>query len=442
MAGDRGHTPASPSVARLTSSSIAPPERRRRRRSQAKPPALAETRYDALTLPVFRAYQAARILTVFALQIQGVAVGWQVYSLTGNAMDLGWVGLAQFLPTLVFWPLIGMAVDRFDRRDLLVACWIAIGFATLGLAAFDYSGSHAMPALLACNFAIGLARAFSSPASQSILPELVPGEYYPNALTWSSTVFQLGAIGGPALGGAIFAVLGAAWKVHLVASVCAVAGAIAILRVPRPGPATTAGNRGNVFDGLKFVVSRPEMLAALSIDLVAVLFGGVVALLPIYAHDRLGGGPDTLGWLRAAPAAGAAVCAVWMSRFPVTRRAGAKMLSAVVLFGVATIAFAVSTSLGLSLVALFVAGAADEVSVVIRQCIVQMQTPNEMRGRVSTVNWLFVSVSNELGQFESGLAAAWLGLVPAAIAGGVVAVITAGIAAAAVPKLRNFDRLS
>lgn len=402
---------------------------------------MAPARYDALTLPVFRSYQAARIFTVFALQIQGVAVGWQVYVLTGKALDLGWVGLAQFLPTLVFWPIIGMAVDRFDRRDLLVACWLAVAVATGGLAWFDHSGSHAMGVLLACNFAIGLARAFSSPASQSILPELVPPEYYPNALTWSSTVFQLGAIGGPALGGAIFAALGAAWKVHLVATACAVAGAVAILRVPRPGPATNAANRGSVFAGLRFVVSRPEMLAALSIDLVAVLFGGVVALLPIYAHDKLGGGPDVLGWLRAAPALGAAVCAIGMSRFPVTRRAGAKMLTAVVIFGLATIAFAVSTNLAFSLVALFVAGAADEVSVVIRQCIVQMQTPNEMRGRVSTVNWLFVSVSNELGQFESGVAAAALGLVPAAVAGGVVAVVTAAIAAIAVPKLRDFDRL-
>jgi MFS family permease len=254
-------------------------------------------------------------------------------------------------------------------------------------------------------------------------------------------VFQVGSIAGPAVGGALFAALGDAWKVYALSAAMGLVGAGLVALVPRPGVPTRADNRGGPLDGLRFVLGRPEMFAALSLDLVAVLFGGVVALLPIYARDVLGGGPDTLGWLRAAPAVGATVSALWIGRFPIVRRAGPKMLWSVVIFGLATVAFAVSTSLAFSLAMLFAAGVADEVSVVIRHCIVQLATPNEMRGRVSAVNFLFVSVSNELGQFESGLAAAWLGLVPAAVLGGGVAVISALVVAVAVPALRRFDRL-
>ncbi len=402
---------------------------------------MSEPRYDALTLPAFRSYQYARILMVLAQQILGVAVSWQVYALTGSAFDLGLVGLAQFAPTFFLWPLIGSIVDRVERRDLLVVCWAAIGLATLGLAWFDWSGSRRLSLLLACNFAIGLARAFSAPTSQSILAVIAPGPWFANAVTWSSAVFQFGSIAGPAVGGLIFAALGAAWKVHVVAAVCAALSCVAVLAVPRAGPATTALNRGSALDGMRFVVARPEMFAALALDLVAVLFGGVIALLPIYASDILGGGPDALGWLRAAPAAGAAAGALWLGRFPIRRKAGWLMLGSVVIFGVATSVFALSTNLALSLVALAIGGAADEFSVVVRHCIVQLNTPNEMRGRVSTVNWLFVSVSNELGQFQSGLAAAWLGVVPAAFLGGVVAVVSAGVAAVWAPKLRQIDRL-
>jgi MFS family permease len=400
-----------------------------------------EPRYDALTLPAFRSYQFARILMVLAQQIMGVAVSWQVYALTGKALDLGLVGLAQFAPTFLLWPLIGTVIDRVERRDLLVLCWGAIGVATCGLAWFDYSGSQELRFLLACNFAIGLARAFSSPTGQSLLAVIAPGPWFANAVTWSSTVFQLGSIAGPAVGGVIFAMLGAAWKVHAVAATCAAFACLAMLSVPRSGPATTAQNRGNPLDGLRFVFARPELFAAIALDLVAVLFGGVVALLPIYASDILGGGPDALGLLRAAPAAGAAAAALWLAKYPIQRRAGWLMLGSVVVFGVATGVFAVSRNLALSLGALAVSGAADELSVVVRHCIVQLRTPNEMRGRVSTVNWLFVSVSNELGQFQSGVAAAWLGVVPAAVLGGVVAVLSAGVAAVFAPKLRQVDKL-
>ena len=413
----------------------------RRSIRQRDPTVTPIPRYDALTLPAFRSYQIARIFIVLGLQIQSVAVGWQVYELTGNAMDLGWVGLAQFLPTLVLWPLIGAAADRFERRTLLSLCWLGVSAATLGLASFDASGSTQLGWLLSCNLAIGLARAFSSPASQSILAELVPPAYFPNALTWSSGVFQVGSIGGPAIGGAIFVALGAAWKVHLVAAALSACGGLTILQVPATGPATHAKNRGSVFDGMRFVVARPVMLASLSLDLVAILFGGVVALLPIFAKDVFHGDADTLGWLRAAPALGAAAMAVWLGRNPIQRAAGKLLLGSVVLFGVVTVIFGLSTNLILSIAMLVVAGAADEVSVVVRQCIVQMQTPNEMRGRVSAVNWLFVSVSNELGQFESGLAAAWVGVVPAAVGGGVVAGLSAVVAALWVPSLWKFDKL-
>lgn len=402
---------------------------------------MSEPRYDALTLPAFRSYQFARILMVLAQQIMGVAVAWQVYALTGKALDLGLVGLAQFAPTFLLWPLIGTVIDRVERRDLLIVCWVGIGAATVGLAWFDYIGSRDLSLLLACNVAIGLARAFSAPTSQSILAVIAPGPWFANAVTWSSTVFQFGSIAGPALGGAIFAALGAAWKVHALAAVCAFLACGALLSLPRSGPATTAQNRGSPLDGMRFVFARPELFAAIALDLVAVLFGGVVALLPIYASDILGGGPDALGLLRAAPAAGAGAAALWIGRFPIQRRAGWLMLFSVVVFGVAISVFAVSESLALSLLALAVSGAADEFSVVVRHCIVQLQTPNEMRGRVSTVNWLFVSVSNELGQFQSGVAAAALGVVPAAFLGGVVAVVSAAVAAVVAPKLRQVDRL-
>ncbi len=378
---------------------------------------------------------------VLAQQILGVALGWQVYALTGRALDLGWVGLAQFLPTFLLWPLIGAAIDRWERRDLLVGCWLLIVVATLGLGAFDYVGSDRLEVLLALSGLIGLARAFSAPTSQSMLPELVPSAYFPNALTWSSTVFQLGAIAGPAVGGAVFALLGAAWKVHVLGAAFGVAGSAAALALPRTGPATTASNRGGALDGLRFVVSRPDMLAAIGLDLVAVLFGGALALLPIYAKDILHGGPEALGLLRAAPAAGAAVSALWLGRHPIQRSAGRRMLVSVAVFGAATVVFGLSTSLWLSMLALAISGAADEVSVVIRHCIVQMRTPNEMRGRVSTVNWLFVSVSNELGQFESGVAAAAFGVVPAAVGGGVIAALSAAAAWVWAPTLREVDRL-
>jgi MFS family permease len=400
-----------------------------------------DARYDALTLPAFRSFQSARILMVLAQQVMGVALAWQVYALTGEPLDLGLVGLAQFAPTFLFWPVIGTVVDRVERRDLVVVCWAAVGVATAGLAWFDFTQSKSVAFLLLLSAAIGLSRAFSAPASQALLPVIAPGAYFANAVTWSSAVFQLGSIAGPAAGGLVFAALGAAWKVHALAAGFAGLACGAMLMVPRAGPATTAGNRGSPFDGLRFVVGRPELFAAIALDLVAVLFGGVVALLPIYASDILGGGPDALGWLRAAPAAGAAAAALWLGRFPIQRRAGWLMLAAVTIFGAATCVFAASEHLALSLVALAVSGAADELSVVVRHCIVQLRTPNEMRGRVSTVNWLFVSVSNELGQFQSGVAAAWLGVVPAAFIGGVVAVISAGVAAVVAPKLRQVDRL-
>ncbi len=402
---------------------------------------MAATLYNALDVPAFRRFQLARIFMVLAQQIMGVALGWQAYSLNDNAMDLAWVGLAQFLPTFLLFPVIGAAIDRFDRRNLLAGCWVVIAAGIVGLGAVDFSGTKAVWPLLVLSGLVGLARAFSAPTSQSILPEIVPATHFPNALTWSSSVFQLGAIAGPWLGGLVYFALGAAWKVHMVAAGCALGGTFAAMALPAAGPATTERNRGGALDGLRFVWSRPDMLAALSLDLVAVMFGGVVALLPIYAKEVLGGGPDTLGLLRAAPAAGAAAMALWIGRHPIQRRAGALMLGSVVVFGVATIVFALSTSVALSLVALAIAGAADEVSVVIRHCIVQLRTPNEMRGRVSAVNWLFVSVSNEFGQFESGVAATLLGLVPAAVLGGVAAIVSAGVAAVWSPALREVDEL-
>jgi MFS family permease len=387
-------------------------------------------------------FLATRGLGAFAAQMLDVAMGWHVYSATGSAMSLGLIGLAQFLPliALLYWS--GHVADRFDRRK--VSAFAALGQAGASLAIFAVAAFEApiwliYPALLA----LGSARAFAGPANAALLPEIVSRAQFPRAAALSATTFQAATIAGPALGGLLFALVGV--KVFLLCAVLAAAAAPMILAVRRPEAeverAVIDPAENGPLAGLRYVWSNKLVLGAISLDLFAVLLGGVTALLPIYARDILHVGPAGLGVLRAAPALGAILVGLGLAAFPLRRRVGLKMFACVAGYGVATVVFALSTSFALSLAALATLGAFDVVSMVVRQTLVQMATPNEMRGRVSAVNFLFIGASNQLGEFESGLAAALFGAVGAALLGGLGTLAVVAIWAALFPNLRKADAI-
>lgn len=373
--------------------------------------------------------------------MQGVAVGWQVYAITDRPLDLGLVGLAQFLPVLLLFPVSGAVADRYPRHRVVQATTAVSGAGALLLSTL---GDATTPGpIYAALVVVALARAFGSPASQALLPALVPPEHFANAVTWSSSLFHLGTIVGPALGGGVYALTGRPEAVYGVAAALQVVAFVAMhgvvpLRVPAPG---ARPGWGQVLDGVRYVWTRKVILGALSLDLFAVLLGGAVALMPIYARDILHVGPAGLGALRAAPALGAMGTALWLAGHPVGGRAGAKMFAAVAVFGLATIAFGASSTFWASLAALLVVGASDELSVVVRQTVVQIATPEEMRGRVSAVNFVFVGMSNELGELESGLAAQWLGARRAVLLGGVGTLLVVATWWAWARDLRRVDRL-
>ena len=375
-------------------------------------------------------------------QMQGVAVGWQVYSLTGRPLDLGLVGLAQFLPAVALWPLTGLAADRFDRRTLLATCHCLLGIAAgllLWLSTFERPSLFAIYGVLVV---VGGARAFAGPAGHALSPNLVPRAELPNAIAWGSMFFHLSIAVGPALGGIFYGASGAqaVFIAHVLLEVSSIFLLISLKTRSRGG---ADGDRmfGQLAAGLRYVFQRKILLGAISLDLFAVLFGGAVALLPIYARDILHSGPTGLGFLRSAPAIGAAVMAIWLAARPLVRRTGAMMFSSVFVFGLATIVFALSSSFALSLGALAVVGAADMVSIYVRHSLVQLETPDAMRGRVAAVNLLFIGASNELGEFESGVTAEWLGTVRAAVLGGVGTCAVVLLWAWWFPELRRVDRL-
>lgn len=397
----------------------------------------------AFRSPAFRRFLAYRVLALLSLQIQSVVIGWQVYDLTGRALDLGLVGLVQFLPQLLLFPVTGTAVDRYDRKWILVACNVV--FATCGglLALLSARGDTAVGPVFAVVGLMAFARAFSAPAQTALLPLLVPREHYPNAVNWSSTTYSLTVVAGPALGGALYAVGGGAVLPYAVALGLSLAAA-ALLSTVTPAPqerVTDPPTLDLLLAGLRFIRTRPVILSAITLDLFAVLFGGAVALLPIYARDILEVGPVGLGMLRGAPAVGAALTASWLAWRPLRRRVGRTLYLTVAVFGLATIVFGLSTELWLSLLALVVVGCADEVSVVIRQNVVQLATPDHMRGRVSAAEFVFIGASNELGELESGLVAAWVGPVWAVVSGGVGSLVVVAASAAASKELREVDRL-
>jgi len=389
----------------------------------------------------FRFFWLARVCTTIAFQMQGVAVGWQIYALTGSAWYLGLVGLAQFLPMLLLTLVVGHVADRYDRRRIAAICQVVEGTALALLAIGSYTGTVGKEAILAIVFVAGTARAFEGPTMQALVPTLVPQELIPRAAAWSASANQTASIVGPALGGLLYAlgpttVYGIAGLLFIVA--CAMISAIRVARAPqRREPISLT----SLFAGISFIRSRHEILGAISLDLFAVLLGGATALLPIYARDILHTGPMGLGLLRTAPALGALAMSVFLARNPLRHRVGRIMFVSVFIFGIATIVFAVSTSFTLSICTLIVLGAADVISVVIRSSLVQIETPDEMRGRVSAVNAMFIGTSNQLGEFESGATAALFGTVPAVLIGGIGTIIVVLVWMRLFPKLVQVDSL-
>ena len=390
----------------------------------------------------FRFFLVARFLLTVSFQMTAVAVGWQVYDLTRDPFFLGMVGLSAFLPALVSALPAGQAADRFDRRTIMIVCTAIYGAAILALVVTAKLPRPPVAGIFAVVATLGVARAFLAPASQSLVPLLVPTAIFPRAVAWSSTSMQVAIIIGPALGGLLY-ILGPA-AVYGAATAMVAGATDAILRLRRHLVSHTHSAAGftGLLAGVHYVRSRRDILGAISLDLFAVLLGGATALLPIYARDILHVGPEGLGVLRSAPAMGAAIMSVVLAHRPLERRVGVKLFAAVALFGIATVVFGLSRNIALSLAALIVLGAADMISVVVRQTLVQIRTPDAMRGRVSAVNWVFIGASNELGEFESGVTAAWFGTVPAVVIGGIGTLLVAAIWAWRFPELRRVDDLT
>ena len=407
----------------------------------------SETTGDASSAPLsgFRAFIRfwySRLAGTAANQMLMIAVGWQMYDLTGRAWDLGLVGLLQFLPALMLVLVAGHVVDRFHRARIATLCMAAQALISVVLAASSARGWASRELLLGVSVLLGTVKAFQMPAQQALAPLLVPATVLPRALAFSSMGSQAAIVAGPALGGFIY-VAGAPAVYAVCAGLFGLSGllvaGVRYEHAPRPGQTM---DMETLLAGVRFVRHRPVVLGAISLDLFAVLLGGATALLPIFAKDILHTGPWGLGLLRAAPAAGAFTLALALTRWPITRRAGRVLLGSVALYGAATLVFGISTSFALSLAALGVAGAADMVSVVIRQSLVQLDTPDAMRGRVSAVNSVFIGASNQLGEFESGATAALLGPVGSVLLGGVGTLAVAALWARKFPALLGRDRLT
>ena len=388
-------------------------------------------------------YVAARFLGSIAVQMQTVAVGWQVYEVTRSPLDLGLIGLSQFLPFVLLILPAGHLADTRDRRRILVGCYAVLLLCSLLLWYFSWRGLHSAWPVFGIMTLYGVARAFAMPASQALLPNLVAREHFGTAVAFNSSLWQVSTIAGPALGGLLY--LAGATTVYATVAVL-LAVSFVMLALLRRGHEVAANesparlDRNALLEGLRFVRRRRPVLGAISLDLFAVLFGGATALLPVYAADVLHVGPSGLGWLRAAPGVGAAVTGLVLSAYPVTRRVGHWMFGGVIVFGLTTLVFGFSTSFWLSLAALTLLGAGDMVSVFIRHLLVQLETPDAIRGRVSAVNSVFIGASNELGEFESGVAAAWLGAVPAVVLGGGATLLVALAWMRLFPELWRMDR--
>lgn len=410
--------------------------------AQADPDDIADSKgWAAFRHPDFAFYCGSRFLSALAIQMQNVAVGWLVYDLTRDPLALGLVGLAGFLPAICFALLTGHVADRFDRRGVLRLCYAVATASAGGLFVHAWTGSTTVWPIYALVLVYGTARAFANPAGQALLPNLVPPRQFQNAVAWNSSAWQTATIIGPAMGGILYAFGGT-----VVFGAAALAFALTHLLVTAIRHRGASARRekaswASLVAGILFIRSRPAILGAISLDLFAVLLGGATALLPIYARDILLVGPWGLGLLRSMPAAGAVLMALVLAHRPLARRSGLRMFQAVAVFGLATIGFGLSSNLYLSMLFLFILGAADMISVFVRQTLVQIDTPDEMRGRVAAVNAVFIGASNELGEFESGVLAALVGTVPAVVLGGIGTLMVAGLWSRWFPALRDRDRL-
>ena len=388
----------------------------------------------------FVLFWLARLAATTGYQMLALLIGWKIYALTGSAFDLGLVGLIQFVPAVVLTLLIGHAADRYDRRTIVRVAQIVYAVAALTITAALIAGVLTRDLLFAVVFMIGCARAFDMPTGHSLVPSLVPPKLLARAVAAWSSANQVAVISGPALGGLIYA-----FNPVIVSALCTVFFTAAVVFVTYVRPRSQPQSREpptlrSALTGFAFIRHRPRLLGVISLDLFVILLGGATALLPVYAKDILNSGPIGLGLLRSAPAAGALLTTIVLSHYPIERRIGPAMFASVAIFGIATVAFGLSTWMPLSLVALAVLGASDSISVVIRFTLVQIETPEDKRGRVSAVNYLFVGSSNTLGDFESGTVAAWLGAVPAVLIGGLGSLLIAGLWMLFFPTLRRIDR--
>jgi MFS family permease len=375
--------------------------------------------------------------------MQCVAVGWQVYEITHRPLDLGLVGLAQFLPGILLFLIAGHTADRIARQRILQTCYAGFSVCSLLLLTFTLHGTGSVYPIYAALLLNGAVRAFNAPASQAFLPLLVPREHFPNAVAWSASVFQTATIVGPMIGGLVYGVMGSPALVYASGSFAYLGSLFFIsrIRVETAEREQTAASLAMVLEGVKYIWRNRLILAAISLDLFAVLLGGVVALLPVYAREILNVGATGLGLLRSAPGIGAVIMAIIVAHWPLQRRAGTTMLWCVFVFGVFTVIFGLSRNLVVSLAMLMLIGASDMISVIIRHTMVQLGTPDEMRGRVSAVNMVFIGASNEVGQFESGITAQWFGAVPAVVLGGLGTVAVVIAWAWLFPELRRVDKL-
>jgi MFS family permease len=398
----------------------------------------------AFRYPNFRYATTARFLSVASSEMQAVAVGWQIFNLTHRPLDLGLVGLAQFAPGIFLFLLAGHSADRISRQRILLACYGGFSLCSLLLLGLTLHGVTAVWPIYVVLLGNGVVRAFLGPASQAFLPLLVTEEHFPNAVAWDSSIAKTAAILGPVAGGLVYSLARSPVPVYSAAVVAYLTALLLASRIQlrtliRPRPAASVAI---VLQGLRYIWHNKLILGSISLDLFAVLLGGAVALLPVYASEILKTGPYGLGLLRSAPGAGAVLMALALARFPLRRRVGLAMFGCVFGFGVFTLVFGLSRNLALSLLALALIGGFDMVSVFVRQTLVQLATPDDMRGRVSAVNWIFIGASNELGQFESGLTAQWFGTVPAVVLGGLGTIGIVLLWSWLFPSLRRVDELT
>ena len=389
----------------------------------------------------FLLFVATRFFNMFGTQALTVVVGWQVYQLTGNPFDLGIVGLSQFAPVLALFLVAGYAADLFDRRTILVACNIAHALVAAALFAFSASDLSIVWPIFAILVVNGGARGFFQPSSQAILPSIVAPRHFPNAVALTSSITKAAQLIGPAGGGLLLAAMGE--SVYLVILAVFILGALSagLIAVPLAIRSPESTGLNTIFQGLGFIWRKKIVLGAISIDLVAVLFGGVMGMLPVFASDILHVGPGGLGVMRAMPAVGALAVGIVLAQISSPGRMGRVLFASLALFGVSVVVFSLSTVFWLSIAALAAYGAADMISVYVRQTLTQIATPDEMRGRVSAVNSVSITASNELGDFRAGVMAAAIGTVPAVLFGGVVTLGAAGLWWRLFPELRRVDRL-